>query len=66
MEQPVEDVGYTNEASLSLPRREGGYVIVHPDVDNYRQGIREIQFSVVGRLRLHRGQDHPMNMALKT
>lgn len=41
---------------LSIPRYEGGNLIMELDDDEYRQGIDELQHNVIRKLLLHRGK----------
>lgn len=50
---------------FSIPRVEGGNVIVDLDDDDYSPGIEELQFSVVGRLFLPRTAAVPTTMNLR-
>lgn len=50
---------------LSKAKKEGGNIIVHLEVEDYRDGVRDLQFSVVGKLRLHKGESYTTNMNLK-
>lgn len=40
---------------LLIPRVEGGNIVVELDLEEYLQGIEELQYSVVGRLILQKG-----------
>lgn len=40
-------------------------MIEEVDVEDYKQGVRDLQFSVMVKLRLHREQTYPTNMCLK-
>lgn len=51
--------------SISAPRREGGNIVVELDVDKYKKGVAKLQFSIVGRISIQRGESLPMNMVLK-
>lgn len=50
---------------IAVPRREGGNVVVKLDVEDYKKGVEELKFSIVGRLSLQRGQDPPTNKFLR-
>lgn len=51
---------------ISIPRIEGGNVVVEVDEDDYRKGVMELQFSVVGRLFIQKGEIAPTMLELKT
>lgn len=50
---------------IAAPRKEGENIIVELDVDDYRRGARELQFSVFGRLSLQRGEMIQTNIVMK-
>lgn len=50
---------------FSLPRWEGGNVVVEQDYQEYQSGIQKLQYNVVGRLSMLRGKSSPTNMNLK-
>lgn len=50
---------------ITTPRREGGNIIIQLDFNDYRRGVQDLQFSVVGMLSLPRGEALPTNMNLK-
>lgn len=49
-----------------MPRREGGNIFVQLDVEDYMKGVRDIQYNIVWRLQIHKGEIHPVNMSLKS
>lgn len=50
---------------LTMLIREEGNVLGELDVENYRHGVCDLQYSMVGKLRLHKGERYPRNMNLK-
>lgn len=47
---------------LCNPRLVGGNIVVGADDDDYRRGIDELKFIVIGKLSMQRGDPIPMNM----
>lgn len=50
---------------LSITRVEGGNLLVELDVDDYKKGVEELRFSVVGRNHLQKGSSAPTTMELR-
>lgn len=51
---------------VCLPRLEGGNVIVEIGEDEYYKGVNDLQFSMVGRLILKKGETPPTTIELQT
>lgn len=51
---------------IVLPRFEGGNVVVEIDEEDYQKGVNEIQYSVVGQLRLQKGELLPTTLELRS
>lgn len=50
---------------IALPRVEGGNVVVKIDEENYQKGVNELQYSVVRRLSLQKGEMLPTTLELR-
>lgn len=62
----LDSIGKANPMyATSMPRLEGGNVIVDIDETEHQKGIKENSFSVFGRLNLQKGQLPPNTMELK-
>lgn len=50
---------------IAAPRQEEGNIVVQLDYEDCKNGVRDLQFSIVRKLSMLRGEDLPMNMELK-
>lgn len=50
---------------IAAPRQEGRNIVVQLDFDDYIRGVKELQYSLVGRLSIQRGEVLPTNMNRK-
>lgn len=50
---------------LAVPRYKGGNLVIDLDEGNYRRGVEELKFSVVGQLYLLKGCEHPTMKEIK-
>lgn len=50
---------------LSAPKMAGGNIVVEIDEEEYRRGVEDLKFSVIGKLSMSRGVDAPTTMEIK-
>lgn len=58
--------GIVQRKPIAMSCIECGNVIVEVDGDNYRKGVAELKFSVVGRLFIQKGEIPPTILELKS
>lgn len=50
---------------ISNPKVVGGNVVVEVDAEEYKRGVENLKFSVIGRLSVHRDDSLPTTMEVK-
>lgn len=63
---PREEYGVNQMMKrFKIPRYEGGNLVIDLDKEDYKRGVEELKYNVVGRLFLTKGCEHPTTMELK-
>lgn len=62
--QKVDDV-YVPLKPLSAPTMAGGNIVVEIDEEEYRSGVEDLKYSVIGKLSISRGDEAPTTMEIK-